>query len=191
MVYGVLLRPLPYPAADRLVELSEEHPGAVSPLRSPMLSNLTYYAWSRRPRTIESLAGYRNARLHPRPAGGAASASTAPASRRRCFRLLGATPALGRFFRPTRREDRQRPASSVLSDRAWRERFSADPSIVGRGVVIDEQPCTIVGVAGRGFAFPDRGRVAVDAAARSARRRRTPSPASAARCSPVRTRSAG
>ena len=49
VVYGVLLRPLPYPEADRLVELSEEHPGAVSPLRSPLLSNLTYHAWGQRP----------------------------------------------------------------------------------------------------------------------------------------------
>src|SRR4051812_11813203 len=35
VVYGVLMRPLPSPAADRLVRLSEEHPGAVSPLRQP------------------------------------------------------------------------------------------------------------------------------------------------------------
>ena len=47
VVYGVLLRPLPYPAAERLVRLSEEHAGANSPLRAPMLSNLTYHAWSR------------------------------------------------------------------------------------------------------------------------------------------------
>ena len=60
VVYGVLLRPLPYPAADRLVRLSEEHPGAVSPLRAPMLSNLTYYAWSASPRTIDQFAGYRS-----------------------------------------------------------------------------------------------------------------------------------
>src|SRR5205814_8680602 len=59
VVYGVLLRPLPYPGADRLVRLSEEHPGAVSPLRAPMLSNLTYYAWSGS-RTIDQFAGYRS-----------------------------------------------------------------------------------------------------------------------------------
>src|SRR3954466_10742900 len=58
IVYGVLLRPLPYPAADRLVRLSEEHPGAVSPLRAAMLSNLTYYAWSAAPRTLDQFAAY-------------------------------------------------------------------------------------------------------------------------------------
>src|SRR6266571_9515187 len=59
VVYGVLIRPLPYPAADRLVRLSEEHPGAVSPLREPMLSNLTFHAWSQGARSIELVAAYR------------------------------------------------------------------------------------------------------------------------------------
>ena len=58
VVYGVLLRPLPYPDADRLVQLSEEHPGAVSPLRDHRLSNLTYHAWAQTPRTVDSLAAY-------------------------------------------------------------------------------------------------------------------------------------
>jgi hypothetical protein len=55
----VLLRPLPYPEAERLVRLSEEHPGAISPRREPLLSNLTYYAWIRMPRTVEQFAAYR------------------------------------------------------------------------------------------------------------------------------------
>jgi putative ABC transport system permease protein len=44
VIYGVLLRPLPFPEAVRLVRLSEEHPGARSPLRDALLSNLT--PWS-------------------------------------------------------------------------------------------------------------------------------------------------
>src|SRR5438093_6979856 len=58
IVYGVLLRPLPYRDADRLVRLSEEHPGANSPLRVAMLSNLTYHVWRSASATIEQLAGY-------------------------------------------------------------------------------------------------------------------------------------
>src|SRR5438132_14391179 len=60
VVYGVLLRPLPYPEAWRLVRLSEEHAGATSPLRAPMLSNLTYYAWSAAARTVDQFAAYRS-----------------------------------------------------------------------------------------------------------------------------------
>jgi putative ABC transport system permease protein len=71
------------------------------------------------------------------------------------FALVGATPALGRFFRP---EEGAKGADGVLvlSDRGWRERFNADPSVVGRGVAVDGRPCTIVGVARPGFRFPDR-----------------------------------
>jgi len=60
IVYGVLLRPLPFREPDRLVRLSEEHPGANSPLRAPMLSNLTYDAWSAAPRTVEQFAAYQS-----------------------------------------------------------------------------------------------------------------------------------
>src|SRR3954465_16058946 len=59
IVYGVLMRPLPYRDAERLGGLSAEHPGANSPLRVPMLSNLTYHAWSRNAATIEQIAAYR------------------------------------------------------------------------------------------------------------------------------------
>jgi hypothetical protein len=62
VVYGVLVRPLPYPEASRLVRLSEEHTGAISPLRAPMLSNLTYHAWSAAPRAVELFAAYRSSR---------------------------------------------------------------------------------------------------------------------------------
>src|SRR5437867_6958565 len=58
VVYGVLLRPLPYVEPSRIVRLSEEHPGAISPLRAPMLSNLTYHAWSAAPRSVGEFAAY-------------------------------------------------------------------------------------------------------------------------------------
>ena len=58
LVYGVLWRPLPYPDADRLVRLSEVHPGGVSALPEALISNITYDAWEREARTIESLSAY-------------------------------------------------------------------------------------------------------------------------------------
>ena len=97
-VYGVLLRPLPYAGADRIVRLSELHPGGTAIVSDARLSNLTFNAWRERASTIESPAAYNSqaytvggvdepARLD--------AASVSPS----LFPLLSVTPAAGRFFR--------------------------------------------------------------------------------------------
>ena len=154
VVYGVLLRPLPYADPSRLVRLSEEHPGAVSPLRAAMLSNLTYYAWSAAPRTIEQFAAYRSSAYTVTRDGESARVDGADVTPS-LFAMLGELPARGRFFGDDDAATGSAPVV-VLSDRGWRERFSADPSIVGRNLLIDAKPATIVGVARPGLAFPDR-----------------------------------
>lgn len=67
------------------------------------------------------------------------------------FQVLGAAPALGRFFGPSEDAVPGRDAVAVLSDGAWRRRFAADPSIVGRTVSINGHSFTVVGVARPGF----------------------------------------
>jgi putative ABC transport system permease protein len=153
VVYGVLMRPLPYPEADRLVQLSEVHPGAVSALTRPFLSNLTFYAWSNA-RTIETPAAYTSVYFTiALPGGGErlTGASVTPS----LFSLLGQSPALGRFFLPDEGREGAN-ARLVLSDRGWRERFNADPSVVGRSMVVDGKPYEVIGVARPGFYFPQR-----------------------------------
>ena len=153
VVYGVLMRPLPYPDADRLVQLSEEHPGAASPLQGPFLSNLTFYAWSNA-RTIEAAAAYRSMYFTIALPGGG-ERLTGAAVTPSMFSLLGQSPALGRFFLP----DESREGANallVLSDRGWRERFNADPAIVGRSLIVDGKPYEVIGVARPGFYFPRR-----------------------------------
>jgi putative ABC transport system permease protein len=154
VVYGVLLRPLPYPNADRLVRVSEEHAGAVSPLRTPMLSNVTYYAWSRSPRTIDTIAAssFRQYTVAlPDGASRIDGSNVTPT----LLPLIGAAPALGRFFNPDEGREGAN-AVLVLSDRLWRERFNADLSIVGRGLIVDDKPYVVIGVARPGFYFPDK-----------------------------------
>ncbi len=70
------------------------------------------------------------------------------------FSTLGITPALGRFFTP---DDMVwgRHHEIVLGDALWRERFGADPSVVGRAVQIDGEPSVVIGVAPPAFTFPD------------------------------------
>ena len=154
IVYGVLLRPLPYPGADRIVRLSEEHPGGVSLIRDDRLSNLTFDAWVGNAQSIDSLMAYSSGRYvvdhgkgTERIDGAAISASASA--------LLGIVPARGRVFRAeeaTEGSDRV----LVLSDGFWRSRFGGDPNAIGRVLQIDGQPHEIIGVAAPGFYFPDR-----------------------------------
>ena len=154
MVYGVLLRPLPYPTADRLMRVSEVHPGGTPVVRAPMLSNMTYYAWQES-KTLEGLAAYRAQEftvirdgVPERVDGASASPSL--------FAMLGTQAQIGRVLHE---EDAAKgaPCSVVLSTAAWRERFGSDPGAVGDAMTIDGSSCTIVGVMPPGFYFPDRG----------------------------------
>ena len=71
------------------------------------------------------------------------------------FDTLRVAPALGRSF--TREEDQGTRPVAILTDALWRRHFGADPSIVGRAVLLDRLAYTVVGVMPRGFAFPNRG----------------------------------
>jgi len=153
VVYGVLLRPLPYPEPDRLVRIYEEHPGAPKPPGEPETSNITLNAWMPRLRSLENIAPYYAleytvafpdgpARVH----GG----QVAPA----LFPLLRAIPQAGRFFLPN--EDAPRAnLFVVIGDRLWRERLQSAPDAVGRTLTIEGKPHLIVGIARPDFHFPD------------------------------------
>jgi putative ABC transport system permease protein len=154
VVYAVLLRPLPYLDQDRIVMLSEEHPGGHAIIRDPRLSNLTFAAWREHPRTIDGLSAYStqaftimNGNETERVNGG----SLSPAA----FGTLGVAPAAGRFFRP---EEAFAGNNNVVvvSDRFWRSKLGGDPHVVGRTLQIDGRVHEIIGVAPATFYFPDR-----------------------------------
>jgi len=65
------------------------------------------------------------------------------------FSALGITPQYGRFFQPG--EDRARAPVAVIGDRYWRDRFGADPAIIGAAITINQIPFTVVGITPRGF----------------------------------------
>ena len=69
------------------------------------------------------------------------------------FDVLGVRPALGRTLVP---EDDRRGAARVvvLGHALWRDRFAADPRIVGASLVLDGEPFSVVGVMPKGFAYP-------------------------------------
>jgi putative ABC transport system permease protein len=154
VVYGVLLRPLPYPDADRLVILSEEHPGGTSLVRDARLSDLTFHAWSERAQTLEALGAFSSQTVtltSGRDSERISAASLSPS----VFAMLGAAPAAGRFFRAEEALDKA-DAVVVLSDRLWRTRFGADPGVIGRTVEIGARTHEVIGIAPGRFYFPDR-----------------------------------
>lgn len=150
-IWGVLLKPLPYAEPDRLVSVSEEHPGAVSPLSGAYLSDVTLESWSRGLRTLEGIAPYSDdtytvGRENPERLPGAAVAPS-------LFPLLRVRPAAGRFFTPEEALE-GRDGVVVLSHAFWRERFGGSPEAVGRSLYVEGRPRLVVGVAPPGFSFP-------------------------------------
>jgi putative ABC transport system permease protein len=152
VTYGVLMRPLPYDGSDRLVRLSERR-AAVGLIREPQITNTTYFAWDGNSRTIGPIATFGDRMF--------TVGIDAPVRMSGCwitvslFDVLRIRPALGRSF--TNDDVRGEDAHIViLSDGLWRERFAGDPSAIGKTLHVDRTSYTIVGVAPRGFAFPDR-----------------------------------
>lgn len=152
IVDAVLLRPLPYRHAEELVRLYEERPGATPALPGHYLSSLTYLAWRDRSTTLSGLAAHE-ANEHTVLVGDVAERIAAASVTPSFFEVMREAPALGRFF--TRAEGASvGPPVAVLSDRFWRQRFGGDTTVIGRTLVSDGVPHTIVGVARAGFAFP-------------------------------------
>jgi putative ABC transport system permease protein len=155
VVNAVLLRPLPYRDADRLVRIVQNRTGAPAGMPQVLsgMSTDDFQIWRDRTETLSHMALYGpdsmtlTGRAEPVRLTGA---SVSPA----LFPMLDARPLLGRVFDET--EDRPgNDAVVVLSHAAWRRYFAADPAVVGRPILLDERGYTVIGVMLEGFQFPD------------------------------------
>ncbi|MBP7778481.1 MAG: ABC transporter permease [Acidobacteria bacterium] len=147
VIDAVLLAPLDYRDAGRLVAVSETRQGG-SPAN---LGYLSFVDLSSRARTVTELVAASQSTATFDADGQDALRVNAMRVSRNYFDLIGVQPVLGRAF--TSAEDRPGAARQVLvlSDGLWRRRFAADPRVVGRVVAIAGEPFTIVGVMPRGF----------------------------------------
>ena len=150
IVYGVLLRPLPYPDAAAIVRIGESL-GSVG--GSDMwLSNRSMPLLEENAESFEQLAGYLEISARWASLDGAtlSGARVTPS----LFPLLGARPRLGRLF--TEEEGREGASPAVLlSHGLWTTRFGSDADIVETLVDLDGEPHTVVGVLPEGFGFPN------------------------------------
>jgi predicted permease len=145
IVRAVLLRPLPYADPSRLVFVWDSTP-------EQPLENLTPGRLAdlrQRATTLSSVAGIAHLPLTLRR-GSEAERVLATGVSSNFFEVLGVRAALGRTFRP----GGEGPRSVVLSHLAWVRRFAADPAIVGRSIVLDDAPWTVVGVMPATFVWP-------------------------------------
>ncbi len=151
VVNAVLLRPLPFGHADRIVSIYETLPSFSFnlPMNAP-----DFHAFSDRQRSFEMLAIYSDRHCDLSGAGTPERIQGARASAT-LFPLLGVSPILGRTY--TADEDQPGHAVVVLSYGLWRRRYGKDPNIVGRSISLDRQPYTVIGVMPKDFQFPLRG----------------------------------
>ena len=154
VTYGVLMKPFPWPNGARLVVLKETR-GGMAP-RFGAFSNVAYLAWQDAPATIDGIAAWspRTMTLTGRGDPERIRVIAATAS---LFPVLGVRPLAGAFFEP---KDEDAPVV-VLSERLWRQRFGADPGVVGRAFHLDGRLFTVLGVLPDAAAFPDRQTLAI------------------------------
>jgi putative ABC transport system permease protein len=154
VVQTVLLRPLPFADQDRLVTLWKRDTATSNPFVE--LSIAEVRDWRQQSQSFTDLAvmpttvyGYGYV-LTGR--GDAVQLESSKVSGG-FFSILGVRPELGRVF--TESDDQLNgPKVAILSDRVWRERFGADPNIIGQSVTLTEQGYTVVGVMPAKFEFP-------------------------------------
>jgi predicted permease len=149
ITYSVLMRPLPWRDADRLVVLKETR-GGRSP-RFGSLSNAAYLAWSDAPATIAALGAWTIQNMTLTGVGDPERLRVTAATAS-LLRALDITPLVGSLF-----EDKDEGTPVViLSESLWRQRFGADPGVVGRLARFDGEPRTIVAVVPDAAGYPDR-----------------------------------
>jgi hypothetical protein len=151
-VNAVVLRPLPFPAQDRLMVITEENPEKHWHLQTAAPANLL--DWRASVSDFEDVTGYVDGLGRSTLTGrGDPQLLSASYVMGNFFSTLGARAALGRALTF---DDTWRGGSRVvvLSDRGWREHFAADPSVVGKSATIDGATFEIVGVMPPSFAYP-------------------------------------
>jgi predicted permease len=153
IVNALVLRPLPFREADRLVWITEAP--ETEGLSAQTYPVAAYQAFRHENHSLEDLTayfaffGYMDYAL---TSGNQAEHVGGVYVVPRFFELLGVSPARGRLF-VTEEERPNGPAAAIISDALWHRRFGGDPAVVGRTVTLNNAPVTIVGVLPEDFDF--------------------------------------
>jgi predicted permease len=147
----VLLRPLPFGHPERLVQLDEIQPRTrFGPGFNGTVVYQDFEEWRSKSKHFEAMVTYTTSSRNLQGAGDAEQVITVPAERA-LFRLLGVVPMAGRTF-----SEGDPPTVAVASHEFWQDLLGGDRSAIGRGLTLDGQSFTLIGVMPEGFQFPYR-----------------------------------
>ncbi len=150
LVDGILLRPLPYPHAERLVQLRQAYPEIG--LDSWALSPENVVMYRDRVHGLQSFAAFA-LRGATYVSGGRPQRLSVVRATGDFFTVLGVSPLIGRTL--GRSEDTPDPAHvAVLSYGLWQAEFGGRASVLGKTIVLDGQPTRVIGVMPAGFDYP-------------------------------------
>jgi predicted permease len=152
IVDGVLLRPLPFPQANRLVTLGDQVSNTDWGKQDPgPVTGPEVIIYPRDLHSFDSLGGYGGTSYELSGIGQPAQINGARMTPS-IFSALGIAPIMGRVF--TTQEDQQKQLVAVLSYATWKSRFHGDPHILGTKILLDRKPYIVIGVMPRSFEFP-------------------------------------
>jgi len=153
IVRSVLLKPLPFGDADRLVMLYEQSADGKYPYH--VVASGIFRQWQKEAKSFEQMALYKEDEYDVSGTGGQMPEQlTVTLCSWNFFPALGVQPALGRGFEAS--DDRpDANAAVVLSWGLWKRRFAGDPGIVGKTFQLNAKAYTVIGVMPAWFTFPD------------------------------------
>ena len=151
VVDAVLVRPLPFPEADRLMAVYEDvsHMGFAKNTPAPA----NWVDWRQQNTVFTDIAATRG-RSKTLTGGGTPEQLRGRGVTASLWPLLGVQPRSGRVF--TEEEDRKGERVVVISHGLWQRRFGAEPSVVGTDIWLSDEKYRVIGVMPQGFFFPSR-----------------------------------
>ncbi len=156
LVNGVLLRPLPYPDADRIVYFEGQN--LQRGIAQSNISAPDFEDWTNQSDAFAHTAFYwtggaafaaGNGEPERVPRAGVTSAF---------FDVLGVQPMVGRGFLVEEHQPNATPVA-ILSEGLWKRRFGSDSDIIGKTITISARPVTVIGVMPSGFEFPEEAQI--------------------------------
>jgi len=150
VVNGIVLRPLPFPNADRLITICTQYPGSTADWCSVSPPNVADIA--ARSRTIEAIGLGRNDLFHMKTESGSVGIDGGIATPG-MFRALGVRAERGRLLEDTDLLGRESDVA-LLTHELWQTQFGGDENIVGRSILLDGHAVTIVGVLDSAVSVP-------------------------------------